>query len=228
MVYNLRDTTILWLSLFGNIHTAYDLDTCDDGRQYRYVVLCLFLEHTIDTETNTDVLLHRFDMNIGCSLANRQIDHFLYELYDWRAADLFLLLHVTLYIQLFLLGVLIKGILCLCLSMILIDGEHDTSGRSDDRIYLIVGDDGDIFLCIGIEWILHRYTQDIFVLLIKSKRYHRVLFQDMYRHHLRCRLINTDILEVYDLNIQLTAQRHRNIILRNNSLIDQCLAKLHA
>ena len=111
--------------------------------------------------------------------------------------------------------------------MILINGKHDASGRCNHRFHLIVRYDRNILLCIGIQRILHCYPQYILIRLTESKRNHGIFLKDIYRNQLGCCSIYCGILQIHKFQIQLFAERHCDIILCQDSFIDQNLSQLH-
>ena len=59
------DTTVLRDTLLGDVHTAKDLDSRSDSISCRQRVAHDFLHDTVDTDSYTDSVLERLDMNIG-------------------------------------------------------------------------------------------------------------------------------------------------------------------
>ena len=73
------DGLILYInSIVGNIHTADDLDTGDDGGKNVDIVRAPLIECTVDTVANSDPVFHRFYVDIGCTLTYGVVDHILY------------------------------------------------------------------------------------------------------------------------------------------------------
>ena len=65
------DTTVLWLTTLGNIHSRHDFQTGADCRVRLYGKLCALLQRTVDTVTYADDLFKRFDMNVAGAVRNR-------------------------------------------------------------------------------------------------------------------------------------------------------------
>lgn len=102
------------------------------------------IEGTVDTVTDTDDVFHRFDMDIGRTLADCFFDHILYQHYDRGTVDVLLRGDVFHHVQFLLFGV---GRQCLgyfLLTEIFIDGQHDAAGGGYYGLYLEVGDDVDV------------------------------------------------------------------------------------
>ena len=167
-------------------------------------------------------------MDIGCTLADGLFDHVLDQHYDGGAVDVLLRGDVFHHIQLFLFGV---GCQCLgyfLLTEIFIDGQHDAAGGGNHGLYLIVGDDIDVIDSVVIQRIRHGYHQDIEIVLLVGEGEDLVLLQDIDRHQFQYFLVHVSALQIDHIQIQLTAQRFRQIILRYDALIYQKFTQLLA
>ena len=92
MVYNLSDTTVLRFSLLSDIHAADNLDTCNKSAEENQLISGSFIEHTVDSETDTNLTLECLNMNIGSSLTNSLLDHLLDDLNDGRISNVLIML----------------------------------------------------------------------------------------------------------------------------------------
>ena len=59
------DSSVLRDALFGNLHLRHDLYARDDGLLEALRRRIHFSQGSVDTVTDAELLLHRFDMNIG-------------------------------------------------------------------------------------------------------------------------------------------------------------------
>ena len=179
-IYNLGNTTVLRLSLFGNIHASDNFDSGNNCRKQTNIIICLFIKGSVDAVTDTHLTLHRLNMNIGCSLAYRLINHILYKLNDRGVVDIFTIDIILLLKLTFLFsGIFLQCGIYLRLTVILIQRQHNTSGRCNYRFHLKIGDDCNIIHGSHIKRVCHRYPQNIraFRRIIKGKNF--VLLQDI-------------------------------------------------
>ena len=169
-VNHLCNTAVLRFSLFRDIHTADNLDTCGQCRHNLDIVFALFIQGTVNTVADTNRLFHRLDMYIGSSLTGCLFNHFLNQDYDRGIVDVFINFFINGVITEFFLRILLQ---CGCHfigTVKFIDCHHYASRSCNQRLYLAAGDNGDVIHCIDIQRIRHGYTQDIDIVLCKFYR----------------------------------------------------------
>ena len=228
-VYDLGDTTVLRLSLLGNIHTANNLDTCHDRRQKPDAVNRFLVESAVDTVTYPHLLLHRFDMNIGSTLSDGLIDHALDQLYNGGVVDI-LTVHILLldHLAFFFSGILLQRGIYLRLPIILVYRHHHTAHGSDYRLHLQIRDDIDIVHSADVHGIRHSHSEHVHVIRRIFDGNRPVLLKDIRRHKVQNFLRDLNVLQIHHIVMELITQRSGNILLGGNSLIHQRLAQLTA
>ena len=87
-VYHNRHTAILRLSLLRDIHTAHNLDTGGNSRKQTIVIDHLLIKRTIDTVSDTYLLLQCFYMNITGTLTNGLFNQRPHQLNNRSIADI--------------------------------------------------------------------------------------------------------------------------------------------
>ncbi len=122
-VYYLCNTTILRFSLLGYIHTADNFNSGSNGSQQSRTVGHLFIKGTVNTITDTNLILHRLDVNIARSLSYSLLNHCLDQLYNRRAVDIVVvdIVLICLELKFLLLCIHISGILNICRTVISIN-----------------------------------------------------------------------------------------------------------
>ena len=152
-------------------------------------------------------------MDIGCTLTDGFFDHILYQHYDRGAVDVLLRGDVFHHIQLFLFGVGCQCLSYFLLTEIFIDGQHDAAGGGYYGLYLEVGDDVDVIDGVVIQGIRHGDHENVEVIFFVGEGEDLVLLQDVDRYQIQYFLVHVSALQIDHIQIQLTAQRFRQIIL---------------
>ena len=181
-VYPCGDTTVLRFTLLGNIHAADDLDTGYDSRKQFDVIFHSLVERTIDTVPDTDVFFHGLDMNIGCSLAGRLLDHGTYEYDDRGVVEVRRILgrFLEFFIETTFLCVLLRNVHGLGTTEVAVQGCHNVGARTDNRLDLHVRYDTDVVRCHDIHGVRHGQAQDVRVTLRNCKR-NNMVFPEYFR-----------------------------------------------
>ena len=87
-VHHNRHTAILRLSLLRDIHTAHNLDTGGNSRKQTIVIDHLLIKCTIDTVSDTYLLLQCFYMDITGTLTNGLLNQRPHQLNNRSIADI--------------------------------------------------------------------------------------------------------------------------------------------
>ena len=99
------------------------------------------LQRTINTVTNSNATLQRFDMYIGSSLSDTTLDNLFYQKYDWRILDIFiqrLFIRIIDAVLLHLLAVLFSSLHRLCITIIFTNCLHDIIFHGKQWFYLCI------------------------------------------------------------------------------------------
>ena len=76
-------TSVLWCTLFGNVHSADDLDTCYDRILKFFRIPHYFLHRSVDSETHTYLIFQCLDMYITGTLVDRLLNDLINKKHNW-------------------------------------------------------------------------------------------------------------------------------------------------
>ena len=222
-VYHNRHSTILWLSFFGNIHAAHDLDSRGDCRKKAVVVNHFFIKRAIDTVTDTYLGFKCFNMNITSSLTNCLLDQRTNQLYDRCITDI-CFFYGIFYISTKLLSFPGKSpgsIHRLRSPMATVNRCQDITWCCDIWFNLKIGNNRNVIDCCHIHRICHRQMQDIGIVWIQFKRNTLVFFQQVDTDQVAYFLRNRDSGKLYYLQSELCLECTGDHFFRNKSILNQ-------
>ena len=228
-IHHDRHASILWFSLFGNIHSSHDLDPGGNCRKKAVVVNHFFIKSTIDPVTDTHFTFQCFDMDITGSLADRLFQQRPYQLNDRCVTDICSCLFSSINPKLLPFFCKTSGCIQRFRRTIpAVDGCTDVSGSCDIRLHLEIGHNGNIINRHHIHRIRHSQMQDICIIRIQFKGNTGILFQkidtDQASHFLRDRYPR----QLDNLKAKLHLQCPYDHLFRDKTIIDQNLSDLFA
>ena len=228
VIYNYGDTTILRLTLFGNIHSRHNLKSCSNGSEKRLIIFNYFPEHTVDTVSDTYRLLKRFDMYIGCPLSCSLFDNAVNKLYNRCILDIFLtellffafLLNKSLFLLIHL-----SNILCLFLTEYTVKICSYVRSISKIRCNLLARNNVNIIHRKDIHRVGHCNLDNTGIILVISHWNKCILTHNFFRYKIPYILFRFLNLQINEFDIKHLTKDIINLFLRHISKLNEHLTE---
>ena len=221
-VDRLADTTVLRLSLLGDIHAADDLQTGNDRGKQSDIVGDLLEERTVDAVPDSYLRLESLDMNIGCSLTGSRLDHVSHEHDDRRIACLvdFLLLAGE-HLALALLRVRLRRRKGVGVTEVPVDAHHDIGGCCYIRFNLQMCDHLKVVQRVHVHRVNHSYPKGVGVVRRVGERNYHIFTKDRCRDQSEDLVRNVRNRRVHHLHAQLSRERLGDVRFRRKIQLHQ-------
>ena len=175
-----RETAVLRLSLFRDVHAADNLDTGNDRGQQLGIVLGGGVQGTVNTVADTNAVGACFDVNIGCTLTNRLFHQRVDQHNHGGRVDVLaddLVFHGSV-------DFVVAGIKLGCFhhfigAVITVDGQQNVRGRCQIGANTALACDGNQLAAAHIHGVVQRDEKNTLIVGIESERQNGIRAQDV-------------------------------------------------
>ena len=174
------EPTVLGFAFFGDIQTADDLDTGQNGVLQAQIIACGGKEHTIDAEPDAGPVRSGFDVDIRGALADRLLHQRGHQHDHGGGTDV--LAWCLLFRAAFApagLGIALGGLLHLVGSVVAVNGEENVTGLGQEGADAALACRRDEVAALHIHGIIYGNTQDAAILGIEGEGDHDVAAQQI-------------------------------------------------